>query len=76
MKQERSYHSSTVLGTSLYVYGGSENSFERLVNLDHRNGDLGSYWEILMIYDKSIDRQLMVPMKDSEEILIFEKASQ
>ena len=72
MSLERVCHSITVIGTSLYVYGDlCSNSLDRLVNVNSLIGEHPTaYWETLMTAN-SVDQPLMLPLKDSEEILIF-----
>ena len=77
MNQAREDHSSTVLGTSLYVYGNiwDNNSIERMVNVNSLLGEYSNaYWETL-IAAGGTSLSLMLPLKDSEEILIFSNQS-
>ena len=75
MAETRYYHSSCVLGNSLYVYGGynedSKLPLERLANLNKGIDGASHCWEVLRIKTQESLRGLMIPLNHSEQILIL-----
>ena len=78
---ERFSHSSCILGNSLYVYGGNDVhgydavgsmlSIERLTNINKGIGKASNCWESLQIFARDNILPLMIPLNNSEKILIL-----
>ena len=81
MITQRNFHSSCILGHCLYVHGGSDEygycevgsalPIERLANINKRIGEASNRWESLVMIDLSKLLHLMIPLNNSEEILIL-----